>query len=81
MREAMSLGDTPLTGNGFVQACRIVLGYNGWGDYIPCSLNQGFEAEERICAVINARHASANACTCADAGQPTHQHGPWCTED
>ncbi len=56
--ESMTLGDTPLTGNGFVQACRVVLGARGHGSFIPCSLNELYDAEQRIAAVINARGLS-----------------------
>lgn len=54
-REAMAIGDTPLTGNGFVQACRVVLGVRGWDAFVPCSVRDSFEAEERVAAIINAR--------------------------
>ena len=53
--EALSLGDTPLTGNGFVHVCRVVLGARGRGPFVPCSLDGLRDAEQRIAAVINAR--------------------------
>lgn len=55
VREAMALGDTPMTGNGFLRACEVTLGARGWGAYVPTSLNESFDAERRICDVINAR--------------------------
>lgn len=55
LREVMSLGDTPVTGNGFVRACELLLGARGWGKFVPCSLNQMHDSEQRVCDVLNKR--------------------------
>lgn len=54
IREAMSLGDTPPTGNGFIEACEVALGQpTWWGEYAE---HEDFiAARRRVADVYNAR--------------------------
>jgi hypothetical protein len=58
IREEMKIGDTPITGNGFVHACQVALGEARFeGSYlIPRSKVDA--CRSRVAQIFNARHGA-----------------------